>query len=423
MKEKILMFISNHKPWFYLVVNVLVGVLLAVLVLLINRGVIPIKDSLPDFLLTNPSLAETILSSLAGAWLSVTTFTFSITMVVLTTYSSNYSPRIVENFLQKRSTMRVLGTFIGGFIYNVSMLFLLNKSFASDQVLSPTVGILYAFWCIIQFVIFIFSVANAIQAQNLIAALYDETEENIDQYIDKDLKERVDGVDAGPYSPCEEIVATGSGYLAAVTTDEVKDALQDTKYRLVVEKKVGDFIRKGDRVARFYGSEVLQPGEDDGWEKYFPLEKKRYPALDYRYGMQKLVDITVRALSPGINDPNTAISGIHSLGLLTGSLAKIDGSYDVVTMECGEIYLKNHVFLDDIFAVYSQIVTYAQKDINVMIAVMDALEGATEVSTKSNLDDLKKISAYAYEICIENFTHPLDKEELGKRMRAMRAKV
>ncbi len=68
--------------------------------------------------------------------------------------------------------------------------------------------------------------------------------------------------------------------------------------------------------------------------------------------------------------------------------------------------MKNHVFLDDIFAVYSQIVTYAQKDINVMIAVMDALEGATEVSTKSNLDDLKKISAYAYEIALKTSPIP-----------------
>ncbi|MGI6257440.1 MAG: DUF2254 family protein [Anaerovoracaceae bacterium] len=123
MREKILIFISDKKPWFYLLANVFMGIILAIIVFFVNGGILPFRDYLPEFLFTGTDLAETILSALAGAWLSVTTFTFSITMVVLTTYSSHYSPRIVENFLQKKTTMRVLGTFIGGFIYNISMLF------------------------------------------------------------------------------------------------------------------------------------------------------------------------------------------------------------------------------------------------------------------------------------------------------------
>lgn len=115
MREKILMFYSNHQPGFQIFKAVLGAVLLTILVLLVNLDVIPLIHVLPGFLLTGTALAQSILSTLAGAWLTVTTFTFSTTMVVLTTYSSSYSPRIVENFLQQKTTMRVLGTFIGGF--------------------------------------------------------------------------------------------------------------------------------------------------------------------------------------------------------------------------------------------------------------------------------------------------------------------
>lgn len=411
MREKILIFISDKKPWFYLLANVSMGIILAIIVFLVNGGILPFRAYLPEFLFTGTDLAETILSVLAGAWLSVTTFTFSITMVVLTTYSSHYSPRIVENFLQNKTTMRVLGTFIGGFIYNISMLFFLNKSFVSDQVISSTVGILYAFWCIIQFVIFIFSVANAIQAQNLIAGLYDEAEGSIDDYLKKEQPKRTDEVDVEDASEGHKMVADSSGHLAAVSKEEILNTLGEGEYKLVVEKRTGDFIHKGDVLAILYGR-VLTEEEEKELAAFFPLEKKRYTVLDYRYGIQKLVDIVVRALSPGINDPNTAISAIHSLGMLMGSLSKIDGNYDVISEK---LYVKNHPFSEDIFSIYSQIVTYAKEDLNVMIALMRALEGAAAVSSEGNLKHLDKMHKYVCEIAMEQLSHPVDREIMEQK--------
>lgn len=72
-----------------------------------------IKNFLPPFFLTSLELSRTILSVLAAALMTMTIFTFSTTMVVLTTYSSQYSPRVVNNFLQDDQTMSTLGYFMG----------------------------------------------------------------------------------------------------------------------------------------------------------------------------------------------------------------------------------------------------------------------------------------------------------------------
>ncbi|YBZ95759.1 DUF2254 domain-containing protein [Bacillus sp. AK031] len=77
---------------------------------------------LPDFMMTQIDLAQTVLSTIAGSLLAMTTFTFSTVMVVLTTYSSQFSPRALKNFVNDNTTLRGLGIFMGGFIYSITAL-------------------------------------------------------------------------------------------------------------------------------------------------------------------------------------------------------------------------------------------------------------------------------------------------------------
>lgn len=421
MKERIIMFYSNHKPWFYLITHVMVGVVLVALVMMINLEIIPILDHIPDFLLTQVSLAETILSTLAGAWLSVTTFTFSTTMVVLTTYSSNYSPRVVENFLQNKTTMKVLGTFVGGFIYCISMLFFINGSFANELVLSPLVAILYAFWCIIEFVQFIFSVANAIQPHNLISGLYEETNDWIEDYIEANAFKRSSALDTSDFKHETPLLATESGQLSAIDSDQMLGVLEEYTFQLVVHVQIGDFIRKGQTVATLYTltNIELDHNWNDEWRKkllsYFHLSNRRYASLDYRYSIQKIVDVAVRALSPGINDPNTAITAIRSLGLLTGRLSGISGMYDVLQLEkesgpASEIVVENFNLKEDLFLMYSQIVTYGKDNVHVVVELLAAIRGAIFVSAEFNVKYLRAMSDYIYESALQGTLHPSEKE-------------
>lgn len=117
MLAKLRIYFDENKMWFYLAQYMLISFLLALAAILVDIRYIPILDYVPNIFLTSVELAKLILSTLAGSLLTITTFTFSTIMVVLTMYSSNFSPRVVNNFLTEKITMKVLGIFVGGFFY------------------------------------------------------------------------------------------------------------------------------------------------------------------------------------------------------------------------------------------------------------------------------------------------------------------
>ncbi|NLX94175.1 MAG: DUF2254 domain-containing protein, partial [Clostridiales bacterium] len=133
-----------------------ISFLVAIVAILIDTKTIPLLDYIPDFLLTSVELAKLILGTLSGALLTITTFTFSTIMVVLTMYSSNFSPRVVTNFLTDKITMKVLGIFVGGFFYCILALFFMRKGFSDYLVVSATIAVIYSVLCILYFVVFVY---------------------------------------------------------------------------------------------------------------------------------------------------------------------------------------------------------------------------------------------------------------------------
>lgn len=108
MITKLKMFYNENKMWIYLGKYILISFLVAVGAILIDTKYFSILNLIPDLFLTSIDLAIVILSTLSGALLTITTFTFSTIMVVLTMYSSNFSPRVVSNFLTDKITMKVV---------------------------------------------------------------------------------------------------------------------------------------------------------------------------------------------------------------------------------------------------------------------------------------------------------------------------
>src|SRR5574342_638842 len=121
--------------------------LLALLVIYIDHNELA-EGIVPSFLMTSIDLAQTILGSISAALLTMTTITFSTIMVVLTTYSSQFSPRTLNNFVEDPVTMRVLGIFMGGFVYSTLSLLFMSESWYENNVISATVGVLLAFICL-----------------------------------------------------------------------------------------------------------------------------------------------------------------------------------------------------------------------------------------------------------------------------------
>lgn len=126
-KYSVLMF--NNKTWVITLQYMIISCIILSIVILFDTGTIYLDQYIPDILLTKVGLATTILSALAGALLSMTVFTFSTIMTIVSFYSSNYTASTIDDFVKSDIVLKVLGIFIGGFFYAVTALLFMRETY------------------------------------------------------------------------------------------------------------------------------------------------------------------------------------------------------------------------------------------------------------------------------------------------------
>ena len=423
MIDKIKIFYRNNKIWMYLAKYIIISVILSIAVILVDAKMIPVLNYIPTFLLTSVELAKVILGTLAGSLLTITTFTFSTIMVVLTMYSSDFSPRVVNNFLTDKITMKVLGIFIGGFFYCILALFFMRNSFSEYSVLSATIAVVYAALCIIYFVIFVFQVSSSIQATKLISRLYDESYTIIERALKyRENQSSLDKYEIGVFRSKLDILADKSGYLELIGFKDILNALKGLQVKLILRADIGEFVAKGGEIATlYYNEKEIDKNLSDMILKEFSIEEERVAYNDYRFSLQKIVDIALRAISPGINDPNTAIHCINILGVLLSKLGAIKGRYTVIEDEDSKavVVYEDFDFKEDMYFTFYQILHYGKKDISILVAMFNALKTISKFATDEKKDTIREFSEYIYDTSIENFKHSLDIEVLERAKRAI----
>ncbi len=412
MLDRIKVFYRNNTMWMQLGRSILASALIAIIVILIDSKIIPILEYIPFFLLTSVELSKLILSTLAGSLLTITTFTFSTIMVVLTMYSSEFSPRVVNNFLTDKITMKVLGIFIGGFFYCILTLFFMRNVFAEYQVLSATIAVIYSALCIVYFVIFVFRVSSSIQATKLISRLYDESYTIIERGLEqRKNQEIVDEYDIGIFRSKLEISSDRNGYLELIDFKNILRLLKDLEAKLVFEADIGEFVSENQKIGTLYHNqdELDKDLEEDIIEE-FTIVEERIEYNDYRFSLQKIVDITLRALSPGINDPNTAIHCINILGVLISKLGSIKGKYIIAREEDSkaELIYDDFDFKEDLYFTFYQIIHYGKEDISIVLAMLNALKTIYNSARKEKKDEILEFRDYIYESARDSFSHELD---------------
>ena len=413
------MFYQNNKIWLYILRYIFIAIILSVFAILVDTKTINILSYIPSIFLTSIGLAKIILSTLAGALLTITTFTFSTIMVVLTMYSSDFSPRVVNNFLNDKISMKVLGIFVGGFLYCISTLFFMKEIFSNYLVISASIAVGYSILSVIYFIIFIYAVASSIQATKLIGRLYDESYTIIERSLEY-RKDQIglDNYDIGSYIKHLDIKSDRNGYLELISFHEILQILQDFDSKIIIAPRIGEFVYKNQIIATlYYNKEELEEEIENKILKEFSIENGRIAYNDYSFSIQKIVDIALRALSPGINDPNTAIHCIKIIAVLLSKLGEIQGKYTVIKEESskGLVIYEDFNFKEDIYSSFYQIVSYAKNDISVVEALFDALNGISFSVEGINLNIVREFGDYVYTSSIENFTHKYDIDLLEKK--------
>jgi uncharacterized membrane protein len=270
--------------------------------------------------------AQNVLSVIATSMLTFTGLVFSITMLVLQAASSQLSPRVMRTFLRDRGNQTVLGLFVATFVYTLLVLHEVRVPSEPEAGFVPSLSILVAFVLLLSsvsaFIWYIDHMAHAIRASTVIESVWAETTAAIDRLYPEPIGAEAE-TEAEPWQrhvePDHVVESPSAGTLVGVDEERLATAASQGDRLLELLPSVGEFVPEGAPLARLWG----------GWDEAaidevrgaVGLGSERTFKQDAAFGLRQLVDIALRALSPGINDPSTAVMAIDRLHDLLRRLA------------------------------------------------------------------------------------------------------
>ncbi|CAN5175373.1 DUF2254 domain-containing protein [soil metagenome] len=288
-------------------------------------ALVAVDRATPDFASNYPLVfgggaegARGLLSSIAGSMITVAGVTFSITLVALQLASSQFSPRVLRNFMSDRATQIVLGSFIGTFTYSILVLRSIRGQEVNAEPFVPSLsvagGIVLALVAVGMLVYFIHHIATQIQISTIIATIADETTERIrtewrDEEADPDSHD-----DSVPQRPARVLTARRSGNLQLVDHEGLGKVAADLLITLRLEVRPGEWVQEGAALFSVWPSEAVDDELADRLSAHLTVGDQRSLEQDAAFGLRQLVDVALRAISPCINDPTSAADCIQRSG-------------------------------------------------------------------------------------------------------------
>lgn len=373
-----------------------------------------IQDKLPYLFIQDDETARTLLSVMIGGILSLTVFSFTMVMVVLNQASANFSPRLLPGLVSNKRHQIILGLYIGTLLYSILVLISLGAYGvdSNSMGLSTTLAAVFGVICVAVFVYFIHMISGAIQIHNIIDRIYASTDASLDR-LNKKKNDSTVGLQFNDNEGWSEIKAIKSGYFRGFDADLIGEEMRTTDNRIEVVPYVGQHIWAGDPVLRT--AQLLAEKEIDDLRFCTAISSNRHVENDTTGGMIQLMEIAVKALSPGINDPGTAIAVISHLGnLLVKSLCLPSLTSQLVN-EGPLILINTNIPAEEtIRLVVQPIRTYAKQDSTVLHELIKVLQyvrrqNRVPETAKKVLED--ELTALEHDIA-ESITNPADKDKL-----------
>lgn len=319
--------------------------------------------------------ARALLQAVGGGMITVAGLTFSVTILVLTTAASQYTPRIIRTFMGSRSTQGVLGCFVGIFCYCLVVLRVIR---GTEEEFVPSVAVtlamLLALIGVAVLVYFIHHVASSIQLSAVVSRVAEETVDRIDaEGARQNADDREENPTQALSTDCRFVLRSArTGYLRSADLDALADFAAEKRITVRLASRIGDFLVK-DGVLAFIDRPPDRDLERD-LNRFFSVGHYRTVEQDPGVGIQQLVDIAVRALSPGVNDTGSALLCIDYLSAILARMAHFrfgvqvrrrDGAIRVIAVRAD-----TEEVLDTVFG---QIVESARGNPRVYLGLLEAL--------------------------------------------------
>ena len=274
--------------------------------------------------------ARGMLTAIAGSMITVAGLTFSLTLATLAQVASQYTPRLLRNFMRDRTNQVVMGAFVSVFVYCLVVLRTIRGGDEGAFVpsLAVVVGLVLALGSIGMLIFFIHHIASSIQAANVIARAADETARLLEKTFPLDPE--APAPTGGPDNPAAlaalrwtVVTAPVTGYLQGVDYAALLAVATSADAAVQMACALGSFVAEDAPLATVaaYSGSNIEPATLSAVRTCYRIGSQRTLDQDVGFGLRQLVDIALKALSPGINDTTTAVQCIDRLGALLALLA------------------------------------------------------------------------------------------------------
>ena len=368
--------------WFGATVAVVVAGVLAFVV----PDIRPSEGSLLDSLAFRGSVdgAAGSLWAIATSVITVTTLVFTLTVLTLQLASQQFSPRLLRTFLREATNQVVLGIFLGTFVYALLVLreVYSGSSGGGEDVpgLAVTVALLLVFLSVAALVAFIDHIAHSVRIDALMKEVEKDTRSVIDEVYPATCRPEGEREAPGLPDDAVAVVSERSGFVTAVAPQSLERLARRHDVVLAVALKVGERVVEGCPLV------LAWSGRDDGdrpdaavlaedVNEAIEVTFERTMQHDVAYGLRQLVDVAVKALSPGVNDPTTAVHAIGHLASILCVLVRRDLSPLVRTDDGGvvRVVVAGHGLRDYLDLACRQIRLYGARDAVVAVELLEML--------------------------------------------------
>ena len=381
----------------------------------------PYKEDLDLGLVKNADNARLILGTLVAGIISLMVFSFSMVMVVLNSAASSLSPRVIPGLISSRSHQVVLGVYLGTIINSLMLISTIQEG---DDINVPSLGIFLALGlaviCLCLFVYFIRSISLSIQVDFILNRVYKQTLAQL-RTRRRQLQDS-----HGPAWPDDAqwsvVRARRSGYFKALNVTAAHDVLDDHDARMTVQVHYGFFVMPGHPLMR-----IERELDDDCTNRLldcFDFYVEEYAHRHFFFGFKQIVEIAVRALSPGINDPGTAIKAIDMLSVLLAERMEMPDHEVAHAQDRPRIFIRElnlHQLLQMTFGPQRR---YGADDLQVLQALLQAcknlLYAAKDADTERVL--LRHAQAVVDQAAI-SLTGVLDREAMVEAVQSLNQAV
>ena len=275
-----------------------------------------------------PSAARDVLAAIAGSLISVTGLTFSFTVVALQLSSSQHSPRLLQTFVTDRVVQTTLALLVGTFVYALTVLRTVRTEESAGPAfvprLSVTAGFVLTLASVVGLVLFLGHLARSLRVETMLRDVSSEARGTYSRVLPDEGSGGPSPVPVLPAGPARPVCIRRSGFLTDLDEDRLAAAAAESGAFVLLEPRIGDSVVAGTPVAHVW---PFPPGAvpdlravERALEQDLRLEHERTPHRDVAYSLRKVVDIAVRALSPGTNDPTTAVHALSHVSALLGEL-------------------------------------------------------------------------------------------------------